>query len=180
MTQTKQPPANPARFKQSVRHRSVLVGRSAKNDPEDLNRIGDILQRLLAQVDKIERKLVAHTSMDHVGDADPARLRKLFKTCSDIDAIAMDVLVLDDHIAKVDTNAKNYLPVVGFSVLPHRHAVLDFRRALKRIDDAAELDEKSISHRLDESAPVFVNGGSHHFVDLVVKSRPRTSLIHAH
>jgi hypothetical protein len=42
----------------------------------------------------------------HSRNTDPARVSQTFKASSDIDAVAMDILALDNYIAQVDTYTK--------------------------------------------------------------------------
>src|SRR6516165_5637698 len=50
----------------------------------------------------LSRHLVVH----HSADADAARLRQRFETCRDVDAISIDVVLVDDHVTEVDAYAE--------------------------------------------------------------------------
>jgi hypothetical protein len=45
--------------------------------------------------------------MDNGGDADPAGLCERLQTCGNIDAIAIDVVALNNDIAEIDANAQH-------------------------------------------------------------------------
>ena len=75
--------------------------------PKDVDRAGDVLDALLAEIlegDVVEpvADLVAHRA----GDADAARLGKHLEARRDIDAIAENVVLLDDHVAEIDADAE--------------------------------------------------------------------------
>jgi hypothetical protein len=55
-------------------------------------------------VDILERvgQLVADLVSHHPRDANPTRLCKRFQTCRNIDAVAKDIVLVDDDITKID------------------------------------------------------------------------------
>jgi hypothetical protein len=83
---------------------SVGVGEGCAN-PEDPHRAGDVFDLLLAQILKDKGQPVAHLVMDRIGDEHPAGIGQGFDPCSDVDAVAIEVVALDDHIAEIDADA---------------------------------------------------------------------------
>ena len=84
-----------------------------------------------------------------VRDADAAGLGHGFEPRGDVDAVAMNVVAVDDDVAEIDPDA----PIrcgLGRRVLGHRRLPLD--RAAHRVDDAGELDEQSVAGGLDDAA----------------------------
>ena len=69
------------------------------------DRTADILDMLLAEILKTDRKAVGNLIAHRRGDADAARLRQRFKPRSDVNAVAEDVIVLDDDVAQIDADA---------------------------------------------------------------------------
>ena len=59
--------------------------------------------------------------MGVVGDADPARLRDPFQPRGDVDAVAEDIVVVDDDVADMNADAE---------VEPSIRATLAFRSAM--------------------------------------------------
>jgi hypothetical protein len=66
----------------------------------------DVLERLLAHILELEGELVAHLVAHHAADADAAWLRQGFKPSGDVDAIAENVVPIDDDVAEIDADAK--------------------------------------------------------------------------
>src|SRR6516164_9606823 len=66
--------------------------------PVDPHRAGDVFDLPLAQVLEDEGQPVANLVMDRVGDEHPAGIGQGFDPCGDIDAVAVKVVALDDHI----------------------------------------------------------------------------------
>ena len=74
----------------------------AECDPIDPHRTRDVLQALLAGVDEVGRHLALHLPPGVLGDRNAARFGDAFDPRRDVDAVAEDVLALDDDIADVD------------------------------------------------------------------------------
>ena len=89
---------------QSQNQRNVSFRRGL--DAEHVNRLGDVLDLLLARIDELDAEILAHLIPDRRGNRNAARLRQRLQPCRDIDAIAQDVVALDDNVAEVDTDAE--------------------------------------------------------------------------
>jgi hypothetical protein len=120
-------------------------------DAVDAHRPRDVLDLLLAQVLKAEIELVAHLVAHDAADADAARFSQGFEACGDIDAIAVDVVTLDDDVAEIDTDAKLDAAFLGDTAIALGERTLDFDRAAHRIDDAGELDQQPVAGGLDDA-----------------------------
>ena len=117
-----------------------------------LHRFSNILEELRAHIitDKID--LAPDLPVGVIGQADPARFCNAFKTGSNVDAVAKDIVVIDDDVADVDADAE-FDPLI----LRHRsvllgHAALDFNGAAYCIDGAGKLDQHAVAGRLDDAA----------------------------
>src|SRR5262249_20543616 len=94
-----------------------------------------------------------------VRDANAARLRNAFKTGGDIDAIAKDVVVIDNDVADVNADAKfNALGRRHRGILLH-HGTLHLNGASGGIDRTSELDQHAIAGRLDDPPAMRGDGG---------------------
>ena len=89
------------------------------------------------------------------GDANTAWLRHRLQTRGDVDAVAIDVVALDDDVAEIDADAKPDLPRFGGALIAIGHPALDHGSTLDGIDDAGELDERTVAHELDDAAMEF-------------------------
>src|SRR6185437_9886140 len=99
-------------------------------DPKDADRTGDILDALVAEILECDvlqpvADLVAHRARD----TDTARLGERFKSRRDVDAVAKDVIFLDDHVAQIDADAELYPPCRQDVRITSRHPALDLGSA---------------------------------------------------
>src|ERR1700684_4114666 len=93
----------PRAFPRRVSRRLVFAGPEPPPPPPCPHRFGDVLQGLRPDVVKSEVDLAANLTLRVIGNADPARLRDALEAGRGIDAIAEDVVVVDDDVA--DMNA---------------------------------------------------------------------------
>lgn|SRR5688500_18248663 len=68
---------------------------------ENLHRFGDILDLLLAQRFETEGKLLLDLLGHLPGDTDAAGLRQLLEAGGNIDPVAVTVVTVDYHLAKI-------------------------------------------------------------------------------
>ena len=123
------------------------------------HRLGDVLQGLLADVVERDIDLAADLPMGVVGDADAARLGDALEARRDIDAVAENIVVVDDDVADMDADAK-FDPEFGRHVdIPLRHRALDFHRTARRIDGTGELDQHAVAGGLDDAAAMRGDAG---------------------
>src|SRR5262249_38518085 len=105
---------------------------------------------------------VAHILMHAARHANPTWCRHLLQTGSDVDAVAEDVVALDDDVAEVDAdaegNASIFWNVGGLRV----HYRLHLDRAAHRIDYARKLQQQAIARGLDDTATVSRNRWVNH------------------
>src|SRR5262249_38742710 len=149
-----------------------------KPDPKDMDGPRDVLYGLFAEI--LEHHvfqpmvdLVAHRGRD----ADAARFGKHFETRGDVDTVAEDIVVLDDHVAQIDAEAKLDPPCRRDVGVASRHAALNFRGAHHRIDNAAELDQHAVAGGLDDAAVVLRYGGIDELKPMGLEPRERSPLV---
>ena len=70
------------------------------------HRFSDVFQCLKAHIIVGEIDLAADLPVCVIGDADAARLRDSFEACRDVDAIAKNIVVIDDDVADVNADTK--------------------------------------------------------------------------
>src|SRR5690242_15058211 len=90
-------------------------------------------------------------------ETDPYRLSERLHTRRDIHAIAEDVMLLDDHIPKVDSDMKSDAILLGHRRLAAKHAALDLDRATHRIEDALELRQQPVARVLYGATPALLD-----------------------
>jgi len=115
------------------------------------NRRRNVLQRLFATVDAIEIQLATQLLLDFRRQADAANMSQRLEPGRDVDTVAEQVVAVDHDVAEIDANAKRDLAVRRDAGIAITHAFLHACRAAHGIDHAAEFDEKTVSHRLDDA-----------------------------
>ena len=78
--------------------------------------------------------------------------RDAFEPRGDIDAVAEDVVALDQHVAEIDADAIEDALLLGRVGVALGHHGLDRDRAFDRGDNGGKLQQHAIAHRLDEPA----------------------------
>jgi hypothetical protein len=120
--------------------------------PVDAHQPGDVLDLLLAQVFEDKGQPVANLVVNRIGDEHPAGIGQGFDPRGDVDAVAIEVVALDDHIAEIDADAQ-FDPVVRRGAgVPLGHRLLHRDRAAHRIDDARKLHQHAVAGSLDDAA----------------------------
>jgi hypothetical protein len=111
----------------------------------------DVLDLLLAQILKDKGQPVADLVVNRIGDEHPAGIGQGFDPRRDVDAVAIEVVALDDHVAEIDADAQLDAAVRRDADVPLGHRLLDFDRAAHRIDDAGKLDQQTVAGGLDDT-----------------------------
>ncbi len=124
------------------------------------HRPGDVLERLLAEIDECVLQLVADLPVCVLGEAKPARLANPLEPRGNVDAVAHEIAVgLLDHVAEVDADAELDAALGRQAGVALGHAVLHFDGAAHGVDHAAELDENAVAGAFDDAPVVRVDGG---------------------
>jgi hypothetical protein len=94
--------------------------------------------------------LTAHLAERVFRDADAAGLGNAFQPRGDVDAIAVDVAVFDDDVAKVDTDPEGDPLPLWRPGIALDHPALHGERAGDGFDHTRELDQKAVAGGLDD------------------------------
>src|SRR5262245_45044697 len=137
------------------RCRDYLIARRIEPNAMDRHRPGDVLDLVFAHVLERKMELVAHLIAHVAADADPSRLRQGFQARRDVDAVAIDVFVINDDIAHVQTNAKLDTPLWWNLHIALGHLPLDIDSTAYAVDDTGKLDKHAVARRLDNAPAVF-------------------------
>src|ERR1700728_1233705 len=149
-------------------------------EPEDTDRAGNVLHRLLAEVGERDRELVPDVIVCRSRNAYASGLAKRLQPRGDIDAVAEDIIAVDDDIADVYAEAEYDLPLGNDAAVASQHAALNIDRAAHGIDHAGELHQHAVSGRLHDPAGVFGNGGGDEFPAMGFEGGERFDLVAAH
>src|SRR5690242_11894305 len=82
--------------------RCEIGGPALEHYPKHPYWLGDVLDRLCAEILVCEREFVLDLCVDGIRDADAARVREALEAGGDIDAVAVDLLAVDHHVAEVE------------------------------------------------------------------------------
>src|SRR6202023_4111261 len=95
--------------------------------------------------------LAANLSVCIVGDTDAAWLGYSLKARCDVDTIAEDIIVVDDDIPDMNTDAKFDPEFRRYADVLLGHLALDRHSTARCIDCAGELDQHAIPGGLDDA-----------------------------
>jgi len=90
--------------------------------------------------------------IDTARQAHPARWRDLLQSRGYVDAVAENVVTIDDDVAFVHADAQDEPTILGLGLVATSHCALQFHRELDGVDHARELDQQAVSGRLDQPA----------------------------
>ena len=97
-------------------------------------------------------ELAAHLPVGVVGYADAAGLGDTFEPGGNVDAVAVNIAVLDDDVADMNADAELDALVLRHGRVTLDHAVLNFNGTARGVDGACELDQDTIAGPLDDAA----------------------------
>jgi hypothetical protein len=147
------------RDRRFVRQRERCLRRSTlgNRDAISMHRAGDVLDLLLALVLEREVELVAHLIAHNPADADPAGFGQGLEARGDVDAVAVDVALIDDDVTDIDADAKLDAPIGGRSRIARSHFALHLDRTAHRVYHAAEFDQHAVAGGLDDPPTMLGN-----------------------
>ena len=71
-----------------------------------------------------------------------------------VDAVAVDIVTLHDHVAEIDADAELELAIRRHARIALGLGALHLDRAAERVDHAVDLDEQPVAHGFDQSTMV--------------------------
>jgi hypothetical protein len=137
---------------------------SRKDDFVGVDRPLDVLEALFAGIVYAELHLPWELFVNSSGHEHAAGLRNLLQPRGDVDAVADQVVAIDNDIAEMDADAKNDGFLGGSVELRPFELLLDRRSTIHRLDYRRELDQHAVAHQLD-CAPAML--GDQRFDDLL-------------
>jgi hypothetical protein len=104
-----------------------------------------------------ERKWQPSTDFfaDLARDTDPSWLGQTFESGSNVHGITVDIVVLDNEVAKVDADSEPNTLDLADIPLPFRHTLLYRHGTANGVDHTCEFAEPTITCQLYEAASVF-------------------------
>src|SRR6266576_7122134 len=124
-------------------------------DRIDLDRSGDVLQVLTAELSKPELELALDLVERLTGYANAAALSDAFKPGCHIDAVAKYIALILDDVADIDAEAEFDALVRWHGGISLDHGALDFHPTSHGVHRACELDQHPVASGFDDTAAVF-------------------------
>jgi hypothetical protein len=102
------------------------------------------------------------------------------KPCSYVDAVAEDVIPIDNNITDINADAELDAFLRRYTSVAIDHAALNIDGATHSVDDANELHQQPISGGLNNSAAMFRDLGVYEFLAMCFELAQRAFLIGTH
>ena len=147
-----------------ARHPDRFVG-----DLVHVDRVRDVFYTVRPAVREKKLGLSARLVVDALADTYRSRQSQGFKPSRDIDAVSVNVALIDEDVARVDPDPQ--LHAVRLIRLTRSKSALDIERATYRIDRAHKLDQQSVAHAAHETPAIFANC----WVNQFTRSGPRSA-----
>ncbi len=111
------------------------------------------------------------------GNHDAARACQRLQAVSDVHAVAVDVVAFDDHVAEINGDAE-LQPLVGRGAgVQLGLRPLDVDCASQGVDDALELHQDAVAHRLDEATVMRSDPGFKNILEICLEAGACTLLV---
>ena len=127
-----------------------------------LHRFGNILELLWPHVVVNEVGLASYLAVSVIGYTDAAHLCDPVKPCGNVDAVAENIVVVDNDIAEMNSYSEFDPLNLRHRYVPVGHYALDFFRAADCVHRAGKLNQKAIAGRLDDPAVMRGDGRINH------------------
>ena len=154
--------------------------RRAHGQPIDPQRPCDVLDGPFAEILEVERPLFHHLVTHHGADTYAAGLGNRLQPCCDIDAVAQDVVAVDDDVAEIDADAELQPPPRLHVGVALGNPGLDRIGAIDGIHDAGELGQQPVACRIDDAATMTGNLGRKHRLPVLFQAAHGAFLVLAH
>ena len=141
---------------------------------------GNVLQALLANVDKLSLDFSVHLAVGVLGDADAAGLGHCLQPRRYIHPVSEDVVALGNYVAQVDPHAELDPLVLRDGVVALDQPLLDLDGTADGIHHARELGQEAVARVLDDPAPMLRDLRIDQFPEVALEPFVRPLLIHAH
>ena len=102
------------------------------------------------------------------------------KTRGDVDPISIDVVSINDDVAEIDANAKPNSLCFRDALIVVGHSPLDRGGALDGVDHACELNQRAVTHELDDTTMELFYRRIDQFPTAGLQPRQRAYLIPSH
>jgi hypothetical protein len=127
-----------------------------------------------------ERQPVADLVVHAAGQPDLAGLGEGLQPGGDVDPIAVNVGIVDDHLREIDADAELDAASLGHAGIALHHAPLHVERAAHRLDGAGKLGQQAVPGGADEPAAARADCRGYQLVANRLEAIERIFLIRPH
>ncbi len=135
---------------------------------------------MLSNVIKGVGKPVTDMIVHRARDADAAWRGQRFEPRGDVDAVAKDVVVLDNDVAEIDPDTKQDTPIFGNLGVAIDHGALDLDGAAHRVHHAGKFRQQPVAGIFNGAAPMLLDLRIDELPEMRLEARVRSLLVRAH
>src|SRR6202165_1718347 len=147
---------------------------------EHLHRSHDVFKRDLTLVVETHIDPVTDLIVNSTRDRNASRHSDAFEPRCNIDAIAEDIVVVDDDVSQMDADAELDPLGLGYLRVLVSHAALNFGGASRCIDGTGKFDQNTVASGLDDAAAMFGDCGVDKRFSESLQLRQRAFLVGTH
>ena len=103
-----------------------------------------------------------------------------FQPRGNVDAVAVEIVAIDDQVAQVQAHAEHKRSVCRLVAVGLGHGLLKLDGGAQRIDCAGELDQSPVAGQLDQTPSVFRQNRIEVFGTVLTQARQRPALVTPH
>ena len=126
------------------------VRRELAPEPVQADRLGQVLEPLLAEIVEGVGRASPDVVEEHVADADRVGLGALLDARRDVHPVADEIVAADHHVGEMEPEAQPQ--AIGLRDADAGERVTDLGRAAQRVDGAAELHQRGIAGDVEDPA----------------------------
>src|SRR5262249_40455941 len=146
----------------------------------DFDGLRDVLEVPKPQFLAGKREFFEQVIVRLARNANSARFGYSLKACSDIHAIAVNIVIVDDDVAEVYANPKFDSLLDADPSIPLGHPTLHINGASNRVNHGRKFDQHAVSGCLDDPAPMFFDTWIDERLPMRLQLSERAFLVRAH
>ena len=126
----------------------------AEVDAIGLYRSADVLYQLFAKRHEPHSHVGSDMVVNLLRQDDSTRLRNVFEPGRHIDAVTVNVVVVDHHVTEMEADTELEPVLVASRTIAGGQLALDVHGTLKRVYNTGKFRERAIAHQLDDTSGV--------------------------
>jgi hypothetical protein len=132
--------------------------------------VGDVLDRLIAEVREANVQLVSHLLMHGRRDADATGLGQRLQASRNVDAVPVDPVALGGDVAHVDADPEVHAALIGETRVERPEHPLGLDGTADRVEGGRKLGQEVVAGGVHDAAAVLSD--AHRDVFAIVRQRP--------